>query len=177
MEPRNYVGDNFSRVTPIYKVTLYNIACCYSMLNQVGGGRGLLEGGGGAVCVCILAENGTMKDEVQEQPEVLLVAACWNDATNGQLDDHGCLLALPPPPPSPPPPTLLLQVDEGLRSLDLAMAAGFEDYAKVRSDKNLAAVRASPKFEKLINAYDEPVINWGAVQGTFGFLGKVFKKE
>jgi hypothetical protein len=68
-------------------------------------------------------------------------------------------------------------VDEGLRSLDLAMAAGFEDYAKVRSDKNLAAVRASPKFEKLINAYDEPVINWGAVQGTFGFLGKVFKKE
>ena len=36
MEPRNYVGDNFSRVTPIYKVTQYNVACCYSMLNQVG---------------------------------------------------------------------------------------------------------------------------------------------
>ena len=35
MEPRNYVGDNFSRVTPIYKVTQYNIACCYSMLDQV----------------------------------------------------------------------------------------------------------------------------------------------
>jgi len=35
MEPRNYVGDNFSRVTPIYKVTQYNIACCYSMLNEV----------------------------------------------------------------------------------------------------------------------------------------------
>ena len=34
-EPRNYVGDNFSRVTPIYKVTQYNIACCYSMLDQV----------------------------------------------------------------------------------------------------------------------------------------------
>lgn len=38
MEPRNYVGDNFSRVTPIYKVTQYNIACCYAMLDQVGGG-------------------------------------------------------------------------------------------------------------------------------------------
>ena len=35
MEPRNYVGDNFSRVTPVYKVTQYNIACCYSMLGQV----------------------------------------------------------------------------------------------------------------------------------------------
>jgi len=102
MEPRNYVGDNLSRVTPILPVTQYNIACCYSMLNQV---------------------------------------------------------------------------DEGLRSLDLAMASGFEDYSKVRSDKNLANVRTSPKFEKLINAYDEPVINWGAVQSTFGFLGKVFKKE
>jgi hypothetical protein len=37
MEPRNYVGDNFARVTPIYKVTQYNIACCYSMLGQVRG--------------------------------------------------------------------------------------------------------------------------------------------
>jgi hypothetical protein len=36
MEPRNYVGDNLSRVTPIYKVAQYNIACCYSMLSQVG---------------------------------------------------------------------------------------------------------------------------------------------
>lgn len=36
MEPRNYVGDNLSRVTPILPVTHYNIACCYSMLKQVG---------------------------------------------------------------------------------------------------------------------------------------------
>lgn len=35
MEPRNYVGDRGSRVTPIYKVTQYNVACCYSMLDQV----------------------------------------------------------------------------------------------------------------------------------------------
>jgi hypothetical protein len=35
MEPRNYVGDNLSRVTPILPVTHYNIACCYSMLKQV----------------------------------------------------------------------------------------------------------------------------------------------
>jgi hypothetical protein len=49
MEPRNYVGDNFSRVTPIYKVTLYNIACCYSMLNQV---RGVEEWGLAGQIVC-----------------------------------------------------------------------------------------------------------------------------
>jgi hypothetical protein len=49
-----------------------------------------------------------------------------------------------------------LQVDEGLRSLDTAMNCGFEDYAKVRSDKNLANLRASPKFEPLLEKYDEP---------------------
>jgi hypothetical protein len=46
MEPRNFVGDNLSRVTPILPVTHYNIACCFSMLKQVrcwykrGGGGG-----------------------------------------------------------------------------------------------------------------------------------------
>jgi hypothetical protein len=61
MEPRNYVGDNFSRVTPVYKVTQYNIACCYAMLDQVRtkcgkrNGKGCVRGGegvkgGGRVC-------------------------------------------------------------------------------------------------------------------------------
>jgi hypothetical protein len=40
LEPRNYVGDNLSRVTPILPVTHYNIACCYSMLKQVRGRGG-----------------------------------------------------------------------------------------------------------------------------------------
>lgn len=35
LEPRNYMGDSGSRVTPILPVTHYNIACCYSMLGQV----------------------------------------------------------------------------------------------------------------------------------------------
>lgn len=40
MEPRNYVGDNMSRVTPMYPITQYNVACCYSMLNQARAGTG-----------------------------------------------------------------------------------------------------------------------------------------
>jgi len=47
----------------------------------------------------------------------------------------------------------------------------------VRTDKNLARLRDSPKFGALMDRYDEPVINWAAVQGTFGALGKLFKKE
>jgi len=54
------------------------------------------------------------------------------------------------------------------------MNCGFEDYQKVRSDKNLATVRTNPKFEKLINAYDEPVINWAAIEGTFGAFKGLF---
>jgi hypothetical protein len=43
MEPKNYVGDNFARVTDIYKVTQYNVACCYSSLGQVEPGLDALK--------------------------------------------------------------------------------------------------------------------------------------
>ncbi|GIL82008.1 hypothetical protein Vretimale_1567 [Volvox reticuliferus] len=99
MEPRNYVGDNFSRNTPIYKVAQYNIACCYSMLDQV---------------------------------------------------------------------------EEALKSLDAAMSSGFDNFDQIRRDKNLAKVRASPKFQQLIDKYDEPVVNWNAVKATFGAFGGMF---
>lgn len=36
LEPRNFVGDSGARNTPIFKVTQYNVACCYAMLDQVG---------------------------------------------------------------------------------------------------------------------------------------------
>lgn len=35
LEPRKYIGDNFSRVTEIYRVTQYNIACCYSTIGNL----------------------------------------------------------------------------------------------------------------------------------------------
>lgn len=52
MEPRNYVGDNLSRVTPILPVTHYNIACCFSMLKQVRCCHQLGPGGAGAGAHC-----------------------------------------------------------------------------------------------------------------------------
>lgn len=38
MEPKNYVGDDFSRITQIYRVTQYNIACCYAAMGSVRAG-------------------------------------------------------------------------------------------------------------------------------------------
>ena len=43
-------------------------------------------------------------------------------------------------------------------------AAGFEDYDKVRKDPNLATLRKSPKFKRVIDRYDEPIINEGAIK-------------
>ena len=90
LEPKNYLGDDFSRVTQIYRVTQYNIACCYSVLNQV---------------------------------------------------------------------------DAGLEALNSALSSGFEDYSKVRKDPNLENLRKDKeKFASVINQYDEPLINEGAVK-------------
>jgi hypothetical protein len=43
MEPKNYVGDNFSRITQIYRVTQYNIACCYAAMGSVDAGIEALQ--------------------------------------------------------------------------------------------------------------------------------------
>ncbi|EIE25445.1 hypothetical protein COCSUDRAFT_13402 [Coccomyxa subellipsoidea C-169] len=43
MEPKNYLGDDFSRVTQIFRVAQYNVACCYSAINQVDAGLEALE--------------------------------------------------------------------------------------------------------------------------------------
>ncbi|CAL5219294.1 g1100 [Coccomyxa viridis] len=43
MEPKNYLGDDFSRITQIFRVAQYNLACCYSAVNQVDAGLEALE--------------------------------------------------------------------------------------------------------------------------------------
>ena len=101
MEPRNYVGDNLSRVTPVLPVALYNVACCYSMLGNA---------------------------------------------------------------------------DEGAKSLRGAFESGFEDFRKARTDPNLSKLRDSPKFRQVIDKYDEPVIDWGAIEGVKNALGGLFKR-
>jgi tetratricopeptide (TPR) repeat protein len=84
MEPKNYIGDSFERVTEYYKVAAYNAACCYSKLEQE---------------------------------------------------------------------------EAGLKALNEALGGGWEDYDRVRTDKNLEWLRQSPKFKPLLEQYDEPIFN------------------
>ncbi|MCO5564090.1 hypothetical protein L7F22_017746 [Adiantum nelumboides] len=68
----------------------------------------------------------------------------------------------------------LNEVEAGLSALEAAMESGFEDYKTIRSDPDLANLRASPKFTPLINKYDEPFINENAVKAlksVFGLFG------
>lgn len=89
MEPPNYLGDDFARVTQVYRATQYNIACCYSAIGQV---------------------------------------------------------------------------DAGLEALDDAMKSGFSAYKKIRTDPNLATLRADKKaFAAVIDKYDEPILNTEAI--------------
>ena len=43
LEPKNYIGDNFEKVTNLYRVAQYNIACCYSCLGAVEPGLEALQ--------------------------------------------------------------------------------------------------------------------------------------
>lgn len=63
-------------------------------------------------------------------------------------------------------------VDAALESLNSALAAGFDDYQKVRDDPNLAEARKSEDFAAVVNKYDESIINENAMRvlkGLFSF--------
>eukprot|EP01023_Acetabularia_acetabulum_P018232 TRINITY_DN1920_c0_g1_i1.p1 TRINITY_DN1920_c0_g1~~TRINITY_DN1920_c0_g1_i1.p1 ORF type:complete len:361 (-),score=69.46 TRINITY_DN1920_c0_g1_i1:182-1171(-) len=96
LEPRKYMGDDFSRVTRVYTYTQYNMACCYASLGQI---------------------------------------------------------------------------EPGLEALEETLRSGFEDYQKVRNDPNLANLRKDERFKVLIDQYDEPILNEGAINAFKGLFG------
>merc|ERR1712139_375800 len=88
LEPKNYIGDKLQRITDFFIYSSYNIACCYSKLENE---------------------------------------------------------------------------KEALIELEVALNAGWEDYDKVRTDKNLEFVRESnpEKFKEVLERYDEPLFTEG----------------
>lgn len=52
------------------------------------------------------------------------------------------------------------QVEPGLDALETALKSGFEQFNKVRQDPNLDNLRKSDRFDKIINQYDEKVIDF-----------------
>ena len=53
-----------------------------------------------------------------------------------------------------------MQVDAGLDALEAALRSGFEQFNKVREDPNLDNLRTNERFDKIVNQYDEKVIDF-----------------
>lgn len=69
----------------------------------------------------------------------------------------------------------LNQVQASLSALEDAMKAGYEDFKRIRTDPDLANLRASKEFEPLLKKYDESFINENAInaiKSLFGFNKK-----
>ncbi|XP_019155679.1 PREDICTED: uncharacterized protein LOC109152439 [Ipomoea nil] len=69
----------------------------------------------------------------------------------------------------------LNQIQAGLSALEDALQAGFEDFKRVRTDPDLAGLRASEDFEPLLKKFDESFINENAInalKSLFGFNKK-----
>ncbi|RDX72302.1 Protein MET1, chloroplastic [Mucuna pruriens] len=66
----------------------------------------------------------------------------------------------------------LNQIQAALSSLEEALNAGFEDFKRIRTDPDLANVRASEEFDLLLKRFDESFINENAInaiKSLFGF--------
>ena len=117
MEPQNFVGDDFSRITQTYRVTQYNIACCYAAMGQV------------------------------RWPPHVHCSLCSVPCHCFVKVVHGSI-----------------QVDAGLDALSGALAAGYDDFRTVRTDSSLDSLRKNKKFKTLVDNYDPPFINEGAIK-------------
>ncbi|XP_020681294.1 protein MET1, chloroplastic [Dendrobium catenatum] len=70
----------------------------------------------------------------------------------------------------------LNQVNAGLSALEDALKAGYENFKRIRSDPDLANVRASEEFEALMKKYDESFINENAINAIKSLFG-IFNKK
>lgn len=69
----------------------------------------------------------------------------------------------------------LNQNQAGLSALEDALREGFEDFKRIRTDPDLANIRASEEFEPLLKKFDESFINENAInaiKSLFGFNKK-----
>ncbi|XP_061363482.1 protein MET1, chloroplastic [Gastrolobium bilobum] len=70
----------------------------------------------------------------------------------------------------------LNQIQAALSSLEEALDAGFEDFKRIRTDPDLANVRASEEFDPLMKRFDESFINENAINAIKSLFGLFDKK-
>ncbi|XP_022958629.1 protein MET1, chloroplastic [Cucurbita moschata] len=68
----------------------------------------------------------------------------------------------------------LNELKAGLSALEDALAAGFEDFKRIRTDSDLSNLRTLEEFETLLKRFDESFINENAINAIKSLFG--FKK-
>jgi hypothetical protein len=66
------------------------------------------------------------------------------------------------------------QASDAVANLKVAFDYGFDNYATVRGDPDLAVIRATPQFEKLMQQYNPKKNNIGGGVGGLGGSGGGF---
>lgn len=70
----------------------------------------------------------------------------------------------------------LNQIQAALSTLEEALNSGFEDFKRIRTDPDLANLRASPEFDPLLKRFDESFINESAINAIKSIFG-IFDKK
>lgn len=149
------LNDDFSRVTQIYRVTQYNIACCYATLGQVGGRESDLTAGqvGGEVGQPVGGATGSLAacwpggrcfagcglgGRCNRGPLAGWALLCWLRGQGARADcgllqqANSLCFYVKSSHVTPSAWSDGLQVEPGLEALEAALEAGFEDFEKVR---------------------------------------------
>ncbi|XP_062076492.1 protein MET1, chloroplastic [Humulus lupulus] len=70
----------------------------------------------------------------------------------------------------------LNQIQAGLSALEDALKSGFEDFKRIRTDPDLANLRAAEEFDPLLKRFDESFINENAINAIKSIFG-IFNKK
>ncbi|XP_022884826.1 protein MET1, chloroplastic-like isoform X1 [Olea europaea var. sylvestris] len=70
----------------------------------------------------------------------------------------------------------LNQIQASLSALEDALEGGFEDFKRIRTDPDLANIRAAEDFEPLMKKFDESFINENAINAIKSIFG-IFNKQ
>ena len=173
MEPANYIGDSFERVSRIFLVTQYNIACCYSSLKSADAALEAIEDcmrcgfedyqKARSLPVPLSSAGGARLQHVaaSRAPRVCLLVRGLAPGPRWAAGRELCAL-----------PLAGCQQQRHTRHAWRTAASEVSYTAlltcggtrvQIRTDKNLEFMRADERFKGVIEKYDEPILNENAI--------------
>jgi hypothetical protein len=202
LEPKNYIGDNMQKVTDVYRIAQYNVACCYSMISQTDAAidalkAALISGFDDYKCAshslpalqsvaslshCVQHSCPSLKRAVTDSVTAILRNGrllLVLDGSLGRLKARRTVvcharIACPTPPETQQGATPPQTTQKCTAALTRAAGAwGWDATGRmIRTDASLETVRKDPRFKQLIDRFDEPLLNENAMKVLKGMFGR-----